>query len=430
MKRLIPNLLIIALMCSCASSSTDSVYSVYRVIAQPYQTNGQLMITEPVEIGEDETVFEALLNALTVQPTDARLYNPLAGIEVVSFNVTEGSAVLELGRGYLELKGITKTLADACCALTLCELSDIDRLSISVDGELVTQGLTASDMYLSGTGSEPYQREICLYFANESGTLLVPEYRTLSISNSAQPERYVVEELLRIPNSSDLRSPIPEGTELLGITHNGRSCILNLSGEFLENKPKTATGEVLAVYSLVNSLTSLGTVNDVMITVEGKTIGKYVNLSLDKPLAGLDFIAGSRGSSDSELEARLYFAYDDKLFGAPCVIDQSQDVHQTLLDKLMSSKDFGGYTSLFNVSDRLSYTGTEHGICTVTVSRSFFERRTPKEADLAIDALCLTLIELDDVSAVQIRYSDGTIPLTPNRDLSSPVMQITANTIE
>ena len=91
------------------------------------------------------------------------------------------------------------------------------------------------------------------------------------------------------------------------------------------------------------------------------------------------------------------------------------------MDKLMSSKDFGSYKSLFSLSDRLSHSGTDHGICTVTISRSFFERRSPKESALAIDALCLTLIELDDVSAVRIRYSDGSVPLAPLRDLSEPI---------
>ena len=121
MKKLLPILLIIVLMCSCSSDTTGSEYSVYRAIAQQYQTNGQLMISEPVNTVEGESELDALLNALSEHPSDLRLYNPLAGIEIISCTVNDGVAVLELGSRYLELNGIAKTLADACCTLTLCE---------------------------------------------------------------------------------------------------------------------------------------------------------------------------------------------------------------------------------------------------------------------------------------------------------------------
>lgn len=408
--------LLISLFAACAGSNWESP-SVYRVLKQEYQINGQLLIEENVHLSEGESALDALLNALQSPAIDGISYNPLAEVQILSIEIEDGTALLSLNREYNKLHGLDKTLCDACLVMTLCALEDIDRLNIMVDGEIMSQNLTTSDIVLSDSSSDPNQREVCLYFMDEDGGMLVPEYRTLSISDELEIERYVIEELLRPAQTTNLRSPLPEGTELLGISRDGRDCVINLSSEFWDNKPETATGELLTVYSLVNSVTSLGNITNVSIVVNGQPISRYVNLSLTEPLTRCDSIVSQGG----EAGYHLYYRYGNSLFGIPHYISATSGLEQALLDALMAADDFGPYSSMFTSVDELRFVELAAGNCTVSVSRSFFERRSEFEANLALEALAKTLLELDKLYSVYISYPDGSIPNTPGHYYGLPI---------
>lgn len=432
MKKLVSLLLCTALVCIpllCSCTVTGTSCAVYRVSEdETMLATGELMSAETVLVTSGQTRLETVLAALEAESLLPVTYNPVKDIEILSCTVTEGVATLELGLGYLKLEGLGRTLADACYTLTLCSLSDIDKVSISVNGEVLASDLSSSDMLTDNTGSGSFRREICLYFTNEAHTALTPEYRSLSVSASAQAERHIIEEL--ISPAGSLHSPLPDGTELLGVTRKGRTCILNLSSEFLTNRPQTATGEYIAVYSLVNSLCSLGGITEVLLTVEGDTIGKYVNLDLSGTITAAGFTSSQPLGLENALSTKVYYKSDSRLFGVPCIVDGGEDEKQQLLDLLMEVGDFGCYDSLFTQADELRHVRTGYGVCTIVVSRSFFERRTPNEAILTLDALLLTLMELPDVSSVSLSYPDGTKPQIPSRDLSAPVMKVTSEIIE
>ncbi len=426
MKRSLSLLLVFLLLLSgCFAAQNSSSLCVYRVIAPEYQTTGSLVHAETVYPAETESPLSALLRALQTDSQDARAYNPLSGIRILDCTVADGTATLFLSEEYLHRSGMDKTLCDACCTLTLCALPDIDRLSISVSDEIITQNLTLSDISTDLVGSETGERQVCLYYTDASATHFIPESRFLTLSSSERSERYVIEELLR--PSAGVHSPLPQGTELLGVTRKGRSCTINLSAEFLENRPQTAVGELIAVYSLVNSLASLGSIGEVLITVEGESVDRYVYLSLSSPLTPLNFLSDT---GNENVSLRLYMSAGGKLFGAPCIPAYGTDPKQALLDELMNAQSFGGYENLFSSDDELHHLNTISGVCRVTLSRSFFERRTGKSASLALDALTLTLLSFDDINSVLVTYPNGEIPRLPDRDLSRPLLQISAEILE
>jgi hypothetical protein len=410
---------LLLLLPGCVSGGSGDALSVYRVISPEYQTAGQLLCSEQVFAEENERPLDTLLRALASSGNDERAYNPLAGIAIKSCVVRDGLASLVLDEAYLELSGMDKTLCDACCVLTLCALPDIDRVSLTAGDRPAGESLAASDIYTDVTGDESGRRQVCLYYADPESDRFIPEYRELSVSTGERSERYVVEELLSPP--AGLRSPLPEGTELLGVTRKGRACTINLSKEFLENRPATASGEILAVYGLVNSLATLGSISSVQISVEGERVDNYVNLSLSNSIAPLDFLP-VLGSSAGVTQAQLYFASNGALFGAPCPLDAAAALEQALLNSLMHASDFGCYENLFSTDDALTHSSTRYGVCHITVSRSFFERRTPQRASLALDALALSLLSLEDVASVLVTYPDGSVPRLPGRDLSRPLL--------
>ena len=420
MKKLICFILCLAFMAGCAPSSEEGSLRVYRVIKPEYLTTGPVLRSEPVTPGNGQTELDALLDALNSASTDDRVYNPLAGIKVLGCVLRDNLAVLEMDESYAEMTGLEKTLADSCCVLTLCSLENIDRVSIAAGDIVLSVGLSADDMYLDTDESGSSRQQICLYYTDDTAEHFLPVYRSLAAGAGDGAERYIVEQLLS--PEKGYASPLPEGTELLGVTRKGRTCTLNLSKEFLENKPDSASGEIMTVYSLVNSLASLGNISGVLITVEGESISDYVNLSLATPISPLPFLPDEHFAPDNLEQGKLYYGAGSALIGVPCVLGNTTSTEQAVLDHLMTADSFGGYTSLFSEGDELQHLSSSHGVARVSVSRSFFERRSPEKAELALDALTLSLLELPDVASVIVSYPDGSTPKLPGRNMAMPLL--------
>lgn len=425
MKKLFLIAISLIFICACASSEDD--VTIYRILKDEYMQDGQILVEESLGCIDGETELTAILRGLGEEAVDTRCYNPLANISILSFSLSDGTATVTLDNQYLVQSSFNQTLISACLCLSLSQIEGIERVSVAVDGNILVSDVSVNDilLYSSELSNE---EEVCLYFANEARTLLIAEYRSLSLDDSTLIERYIVGELLRGTGDSNLHSPIPEGTTLIGVNRTGSNCTINLSQEFLDNKPSSPTEEILAVYSLVNSLTSLNDVSSVQILVEGQVVDKYLNLSLSNPLEQLDLIY-LQNSQDST-ETRLFFGYGDKIFGVPCLVSSDEDLAQSVLDKLSSADSFGTYSSLFSAKDELTHVRTNHGVCTVSVSLSFFEWRNSDEASLALDALIRTMLELDGISSVLICYPDNTVPLAPYRDLSLAQRNVLTEIIE
>ena len=425
MRRIMAFVLALALALGAGCSGTETA-QVCRIIAPEEQSGGELIAYESVPVADSETALDAALRALQSAPADQGLVNPLSGIVIESCNVVNGMALLYLSEDYLELSGVDRSVADACCVLTLCASDGIDRVTIYSGGRAVAIGLTPDDILLDNADTDGYRREACLYYISDDGRL-VPEERSLSIPGSEYAERYVFDELLRPPEG--MSSALPAGTQLISVTRKGRLCTVDLSGEFIDNGADTAAGRFMAVEALVNSLTSLGGISEVNITVEGEPVGEYGPLDLSSPLTGCRFITTGLSGEDA-LSSRLYFEWGGSLFGAPCVLDGSGGAEQAVLDALMSSAGFGLCRGLFAPTDELTQAGTSAGICTITVSRGFFSQRSEDEVVLAVDALVQSLLELEEVSAVIIRFTDGETPEHGGIDMSGPITEITSQVIE
>ena len=115
-------------------------------------------------------------------------------------------------------------------------------------------------------------------------SFLEKEKHLLTIGQNRQLVEYVIDELVRGPQNDNLRETLPKGTKILSIEVKKNICIVNLSKEFLLNRPETAAGERVAIYSIVNSITEITGIEAVQILVEGEKIDKYYLMSLYEPL--------------------------------------------------------------------------------------------------------------------------------------------------
>lgn len=121
---------------------------------------------------------------------------------------------------------------------------------------------------------------VVLHFADKGGDFLGTEKREIALVPGIA--RATVEELINGPMQGELMATIPDGTKLLDIDIANGLCRVDLSSEFRDNHWGGSSGEILTVYSLVNTLTQFSTVENVEILVEGEkieTLAGHMDLS-------------------------------------------------------------------------------------------------------------------------------------------------------
>ncbi|MEI6213683.1 MAG: GerMN domain-containing protein [Desulfuromonadales bacterium] len=128
-------------------------------------------------------------------------------------------------------------------------------------------------------------RTVSLFFVNDAGRL-VREVRELDpCENADSCLRDLVDELLNGP-LGDLEQPLPDGTIINSVSVQGNRAVVDLGGIFIENMPAGSSAEMIAVYSLVDTITTnMPQVNVVKLTVEGNEKILLRHLDLSEPLA-------------------------------------------------------------------------------------------------------------------------------------------------
>ncbi|HPT83688.1 MAG TPA: GerMN domain-containing protein [Limnochordia bacterium] len=115
-----------------------------------------------------------------------------------------------------------------------------------------------------------------VYFGSRENGLLAPEFH-----QGTGTVEEVLAHLLAGPSLEQLISVIPAETVLLGYRQSGETLYVSFSHHLVTNHPGGSTGEILTVYSIVNSLTDLDGIEQVQILVENQvidTLAGHLNL--------------------------------------------------------------------------------------------------------------------------------------------------------
>lgn len=128
------------------------------------------------------------------------------------------------------------------------------------------------------------QGKVALYFKGKEAMKLEKEYRNVSIERIRENmAKTIVEELLKGPMNEDLYRVIPEDTKLLSVEIEGSLAKVNLSAEFVAKQEGEANA-LLAVYSIVNSLTEITEIESVKFMIEDAEMTTFNDYFIfDKP---------------------------------------------------------------------------------------------------------------------------------------------------
>jgi len=143
--------------------------------------------------------------------------------------------------------------------------------------------------------SAPQTREMDLFFADTTGRRLSLERREVTGDNREDLLKRVVEELIKGPADEDRTRTLPEVTLVRAVYAREQTVWVDLGGAVQDEHPGGAWTEVLAVYSIVNTLTENFTdVSNVQLLLNGReseTFAGHVDIS--KPLVSrIQLLAG------------------------------------------------------------------------------------------------------------------------------------------
>lgn len=165
-----------------------------------------------------------------------------------------------------------------CIVKTILQLKDVDTVSVSmtdienVDAETATivENFDQDSFTMSFGEESGYKQEgtIVIYFADETGEYLKEYRKTVEISNSTSLARLVVESLIEGPQQEGYQQTISVDTTIRNISVKDGICYVDLSDAFYDTGNPLRND--LIVYSVVNSLVELPTVNKVQFLKNGE----------------------------------------------------------------------------------------------------------------------------------------------------------------
>jgi germination protein M len=125
--------------------------------------------------------------------------------------------------------------------------------------------------------------EVNLYFSDSQAMYLEPEKR--KISQTPSLARQAVIELIKGPENSELYPTIPQGTQVNEVYIADDIVYVDLSEEIFKNHPGGSSGELMTIYSIVNTLTEIPPIKGVQILVEGNETNSLVgHIDISMPL--------------------------------------------------------------------------------------------------------------------------------------------------
>ena len=348
------------------------------------------------------------------------------GTEVVSITQENGTTALTLSSAFFSLQGVDMAVACACLARTVCSytgessmllLDELGRIRM----ELTPENFLVQDEYQTDT-----DQMFTLYFPSEDRRYVIPELREATLSENETAEAYLLRELLAGPQTDGLQQAVPEGTELLGVSTSGSVCTVNLSGAFYDNAFSGDYGLYTSVYSIVNTLTGLDTVDSVIFLKDGAAIGGSGIMLLGEPLNRDTRVIGPVHNAGGEMDVNLYTLQriTGDPFAVPVRVKQNVSVPtaEAVLTELLGYAPPQGFYNPVPYGTELLSVSVSGSVCYVDLSREFIPSNDTEEKEReAVWAVVQTLTGLDAVNSVVLTiegepggldYVDLSEPLT------------------
>lgn len=221
---------------------------------------------------------EELIEVLQTIPVHLQYEAPMSGnSELIGYSLTDKLLTLNFSSSYMDLGRTLEILDRAAIVRTFTQLDSIDYVSFQIEGTPLTDhygnivGNMSADTFIYNVGNEinTYEKvELKLYFACEEGDKLKVVYRSVVYNSNISMERLAIEQLISGPNTDIVYPTLSKDAKIKSVNVKDGVCYVDFDNGFL-NQVGNVTAET-ALYSIVNTVTELPTVNKVVFSVNGE----------------------------------------------------------------------------------------------------------------------------------------------------------------
>lgn len=241
--------------------------------------------TVPYEL---ENAGECLLAAYEIayklsetESSNTSSYKPSIydGVTINSITEDDGVLTVDMGAGYRQLDSTKEILMRASMVKSLVQIKGVKSVMFTINGDSLlgsdenpVGAMNKNTFLLQDDVDVLYeeQKTVTLYYANEKGDGLV-EYETeLRTKEGMKMETEALQSLVNVPDDLKAQRPIPKDLVINSTQIHNKVCYVDLSKEIENVLP--GVDERVMVYSMVNTITSLGNAASVQFTVEGKKV--------------------------------------------------------------------------------------------------------------------------------------------------------------
>ncbi len=253
--------------------SSEGIKIYYRDI-----TNNQLVTVDfETESTDSYQIINEMFEQMRKKPKQKEIdILLLDGIEILNIEINMNVANIYFNKAYNMLDNVDEVLMRAGIVKAVTQIDLIDYVRFYVDGSPARYadgtfiGLMSPDDFINDSkdsiGNVEW-RDITLYFANRTGDMLVKTKENVGYAKNTSIERIVVERLIKGTSDANLSSTLPSDLKLLSISVNEGVCYVNLSSAFLTEMVNVSNE--IPIYSIVNSLCELKTIEEVRIMING-----------------------------------------------------------------------------------------------------------------------------------------------------------------
>ncbi len=419
MRRALTAGLVLALLLSlagCAGGQPQVPANFYYRRAQTAYTGPDGVIAPEVrEIRGMEQDLDALLDAYFSGPEDASMLSPFPReSQVLSWQSSEDALLLTMNEAFCALSGIELSIACACIAKTMLELTDAALVQFQAEEGLLggekAISISLDNLRLYDNSLDQSRADFTLYYTDRSRRYLLTQ--TVSVSLAAEDDiiAYLLDALTTPASGSDLQSALPTGTQLLDYTLDDGLCTVNLSREFELHGWSAPTAQRLSLLAVVNTLTQLPEIQQVEFRIEGNLLVQYRLLNIPNPLVFEEGAIGPVRTGMNEFDATLYLSNgtENYLAGIPTRLRQSTGITQAelVVQALLDHSAINGFYSTIPADTQLNRLTIRNGICYIDLNGAFVAETS--HLTQSVHSIIASVCALSDISRAQITVEGQT----------------------
>ncbi len=282
--------IIAAVICAVIIANTNSAEKI-SVDLYFINRDGTGIVAEPrkVRYRNDDDLIRTTLEKLRKGPSSSKLGTIMPkNTQITSISLDGGGFLtVNFSGNFISEDKARNVLSVYAVVKSLCSTAHVSSVKVLCEGAPVKdrdnkplEYISASDINLETEEYRSELKEVALYFADNDKKHLVREVRTIKITDQQPIEQYLINELIKGTTNKELESLLSDKTVLVSADVEDNVCYLNFKASFLNDNRGTDKHEQLVIYSIVNSLMELNTINSVQFYMDGKRVEKFGSVDI------------------------------------------------------------------------------------------------------------------------------------------------------